>query len=69
MITELSPRERETVGLLAQGFSGKEIADRMGIGRYTVNEHLRKARRKLGARNSLHVAVLFVREQLLSAHE
>lgn len=46
----LSPREREVLMLVAQGFSTKEIAARLGISSYTVQEHLGHASDKVGVR-------------------
>src|SRR5215510_238145 len=35
----LSPRQRQTLGLVLRGLSDKEIADGLGISRYTVNQY------------------------------
>lgn len=35
----LSPRQRQTLGLVLRGLSDKEIADDLGISRYTVNQY------------------------------
>jgi DNA-binding CsgD family transcriptional regulator len=45
----ISPRERETLLLLARGFRSDKIAHRMGIKRVTVNLHISNARRKLAS--------------------
>jgi DNA-binding NarL/FixJ family response regulator len=44
---ELSPREQEILGWLAQGFLIKEVADRLGIGFDTVRTHIRRIYEKL----------------------
>lgn len=49
----LSPREREVLGLVAEGRASKEIADRLCISVATVNNHRRRILEKTGARNSL----------------
>jgi len=36
---QLSPRERQTLELVLIGLSDKEIADRLGISRHTVNQY------------------------------
>lgn len=46
----LSPREREVLTLVARGLSTKEIATRLGISGYTVQEHLSHASDKVGVR-------------------
>ncbi|MBC8268859.1 MAG: hypothetical protein H8E36_08930 [Rhodospirillaceae bacterium] len=45
----ITPRERETLLLLARGFRSDKIAYRMGIKRVTVNLHISNARRKLAS--------------------
>jgi DNA-binding CsgD family transcriptional regulator len=46
----LSPRERELAELVAQGLSDKEMAQTLGISRWTVASHLRRVYSKLGVR-------------------
>lgn len=45
----LSAREREVVGLLAEGMSGAAIAERLVLSPETVRTHVRNAMDKLGA--------------------
>jgi PAS domain S-box-containing protein len=45
----LSPREREVLGLLARGLTGEQIAARLVLSPETVRTHIRNAREKLGA--------------------
>jgi DNA-binding NarL/FixJ family response regulator len=45
---KLTPREREVLGLIAQGLSSKDIGDRLGMGVRTVETHRSALRRKLG---------------------
>jgi len=47
----LSPRENEVLGMLAQGFLYKEIADQMGSSIYTINAHVRRIYEKLHVRS------------------
>jgi len=44
----LTRRERQIVQLVAQGWSAKEIAGRLSIGRRTVETHISRAYTKLG---------------------
>lgn len=47
----LSPRERETLTLLAAGSSTAQMAQRMGISKETVRNHVKGVLRSLGARS------------------
>jgi LuxR family quorum sensing-dependent transcriptional regulator len=46
----LSPRERDCLAFVAQGFSDSEIAERLSITQSTTHFYIEKAKRKLGAR-------------------
>jgi DNA-binding NarL/FixJ family response regulator len=50
-IAELSPREREILELVAQGFADKEIADKIGVRHGTVRWHLQHVYEKLHVRS------------------
>ena len=43
----LSQREREVLGLIADGFNNKEIASKLGLGVRTVETHRERIMRKL----------------------
>jgi DNA-binding CsgD family transcriptional regulator len=47
----LSPRERETLTLLAAGYSTAQMAQRMSISKETVRNHVKGVLRSLGARS------------------
>jgi DNA-binding CsgD family transcriptional regulator len=47
----LSPRERETLMLLAAGYSTAQMAQRMSISKETVRNHVKGVLRSLGARS------------------
>ncbi len=49
--SELSPREKDVLSLLAKGYRSKEIADEMKIGVGTVNTHVRHIYEKLHVRS------------------
>jgi DNA-binding NarL/FixJ family response regulator len=55
----LSPREREILELLADGFPNKEIADRVGLTDGTVRWHLRHVYHKLHVRSRMEAALKF----------
>ncbi len=44
----LSPRQRQTLALVLDGLSDKEIAERLGISRYTVNQYTKAIYRLYG---------------------
>jgi DNA-binding CsgD family transcriptional regulator len=44
----LSVRERELVALVLEGLSTRDLAERMFISRYTVQDHLKSVFDKLG---------------------
>jgi DNA-binding NarL/FixJ family response regulator len=56
----LSPREREILGLLAEGWSGAEIAQQLYLSSETVRTHVRNAVQKLGARTRTQAVALVV---------
>jgi two-component system, NarL family, response regulator DevR len=57
-VTRLSPREREVLGLLADGYQGPEIAERLFLSLETVRTHVRNAVAKLGARTRVQAAAM-----------
>jgi DNA-binding CsgD family transcriptional regulator len=48
MPNELTDRQREVVTLLAEGLSAQEIAERLGVGAGTVEQHRYMAYQRLG---------------------
>ncbi len=50
-LSSLSPREQETLGLLAKGHNTKEIAELRDVSVSTIHTHLRRAKEKTGCRN------------------
>lgn len=57
-LTLLSPRERDCLRLVGQARSSKEIAIELGLSPFTVDEYVRSAVAKLGARNRREAARL-----------
>jgi len=58
---ELTPRQLEVLRCLAMGLSTDQIAERMGIARDTVRNHVRDLLRRLGVHSRL--------EAVIAAHE
>jgi PAS domain S-box-containing protein len=49
----LTPRQRETLELLARGLTTRQIADRLGVSRETARNHIRAVLRGLGVHSRL----------------
>lgn len=64
-VPELSPREREIVRWMARGKSNTVIAQILSISRHTVDTHLRRAFRKLGAADRTTAALRAMERGLL----
>ena len=62
-VSELSPREREVLDLLAQGLTGAQVAQRLFLSPETVRTHVRNAMTKLEARTRAHAIALALREK------
>lgn len=65
-VAQLTPRERDVLSWVAIGATGPEIAATLGISEYTVADHLRNARAKLGARNNAHSVAVALRSGQIS---
>lgn len=57
----LTPREREVLTLLAQGYTNIEIAECLHISRHTVKNHVSNIYRKLQMDDRTQIALLAVR--------
>ncbi|MFC5720171.1 response regulator transcription factor [Streptomyces gamaensis] len=62
----LTPRETTVLGLLAEGLTTQAIGRRLGISPHTVNRHLEKVYRKLGANNRVTAVALARRGGLVA---
>ncbi len=58
VLTELTDREREIMGLVAQGLSNNEIATHLFLSPLTVKTHVSRAMLKLGARDRAQLVVI-----------
>ena len=47
-LSELTPREREVLGVLAEGLTNRQIAERLVLSEHTVHRHVTNILRKLG---------------------
>jgi two-component system nitrate/nitrite response regulator NarL len=66
LVASLSPRELETVKLIATGSSNKEIARELGIAETTVKIHVQHVLRKLNLSSRVQVAVFASAEGITS---
>jgi LuxR family quorum sensing-dependent transcriptional regulator len=64
-LPQLSPREREVLGWVAEGKSTWQISEVLGISERTVNEHVTHACKKLGAANRTHAVAVALRERII----
>jgi len=62
----LTPREVEALGLLAEGLSNRLIAKRMGISPHTAKFHVNGILKKLDADNRLQATMKAVQRGLLA---
>jgi two-component system nitrate/nitrite response regulator NarL len=62
---DLTEREREVLGLVAAGFSNKEIAAKLVVGEPTVKSHLRNILGKLHLKNRSQAAVYATQKNLI----
>ncbi|MFD0204411.1 MULTISPECIES: response regulator transcription factor [Saccharothrix] len=62
----LTGRQREVLALMAEGTGTEEIAERMGLARNTVRNHVQRVLEKLGARSKLEAVAIARRNGLLS---
>ena len=60
LFSSLSPREREVIRMVAQGYSNKEVAREYGISEKTVQVHRGSAYRKLDLHNAAEIARLLM---------
>jgi two-component system, NarL family, response regulator LiaR len=63
--SQLTPRERDVLRLLAEGFPNKEIARRLFVSEKTVKTHVSSILQKLGVQDRTQAALAAVRQRLL----
>jgi two-component system response regulator FixJ len=70
LLASLTPRESEVAGLILDGLSSAEIAQRLGLSRRTVEMHRGRLLRRLGARNSAEAVAIVQRARAeLAGHK
>ena len=61
----VTAKEREILGLMAMGFSTKEIASRLNISFHTVESHRKNLRLKFDAKNSSELLMKVIQRSML----
>ena len=64
----LSRRERQILGMLANGMNGSAISRELMISSETVRTHVRNAMRKLAAKTRVHAVTLALKRHEISLH-
>ena len=62
---DLTPRERDVLALLVEGFTNAEIAGRLGVSRSTVKVHMSNILSKLGVSSRGEAIGVAIRHQLI----
>ena len=65
----LTQREIDVLRLVTEGLSAPAIGKKLYISDRTVEWHIDKAIKKLGARNRIQAVVLAIRDGLLAPHQ
>jgi DNA-binding NarL/FixJ family response regulator len=65
-ITQLTPREREVLQLISQGYRDRDIAQGLHISEKTVQKHVQSILSKLGAQNRTEAAYLIHHQSVAS---
>jgi DNA-binding NarL/FixJ family response regulator len=68
-LSRLTPRERELLAVLADGWTNLQIATRTGISENTVKYHLKNLYDKLDVRNRAMAVALFASEKSRGNHQ
>lgn len=63
---KISVREMEIITLIAEGYSNKEVADKLFLSTHTVTTHRKNIMNKLGVNNTAGLVLFAVRENLVS---
>jgi DNA-binding NarL/FixJ family response regulator len=64
-VVSLSPRECEILGLIVEGMTAKEIADRLEVSIHTTDTHTRNLFRKLGVNSRATAVARAMRDRLV----
>jgi DNA-binding NarL/FixJ family response regulator len=65
----ISEREIEIIRLIAEGFSNKQIAEKLFLSIHTVNTHRKNIMNKLGVNNTAGIVLFAVKENIISPNK
>jgi DNA-binding NarL/FixJ family response regulator len=65
----ISFREEEIIRLIADGFSNKEIADKLFLSPHTVNTHRKNIMHKLGVNNTAGIVIFAIKKEIISPNK
>jgi DNA-binding NarL/FixJ family response regulator len=65
----ISEREIEIIRMIAEGYSNKEIADKLFLSTHTVNTHRKNIMNKLGVNNTAGIVLFAVKENIISPNK
>ena len=66
---QISPREKEIIGMIALGLTNQEIADHLFLSAHTVNTHRRNIMQKLNVNNTAGLVMYAIKNQLISPNK
>lgn len=64
-LPELSPREKEILGLIAEGYTNPQIAEKIFLSSFTVDSHRKNLLAKLNVKNTASLIRLAVEQKLI----
>lgn len=65
MVMKLTPRQKQVLMYVSKGYTAKEVARLMGIGKCTVNDHLKAIYSRLDVCTKTEAAVLAAKARLV----
>ena len=65
----LTKRQLQVLEGVRDGLTAESVANVLGLSPETVREHLKTARRRLGANNATHAVIMAIRLKLLPLDE
>ncbi len=66
---KISDREIQIIRMIAEGYSNKEIADKLFLSTHTVNTHRKNIMSKLGVNNTAGIVLFAVKENIISPNK